>query len=126
MELENVLLGKTVVHSKLGNGTIEEVSDSHIIVRFEIGDKTSRFVYPDAFEKFLKIKDETAQSVVDKHLTVKHLLDVEKDRQKKERQKLIDEELRLKHKEDMLKKQKSAMLKLAREKRIKDKKKVIV
>lgn len=126
MELENVLSGKMVVHSKLGQGIIEEVKEGHLIIKFGSGDKTSRFVYPDAFEKFLRMKDETAQAIVEKHLTVKHLLDVEKERQKKEKQKIIDEELRIKHKEDMLKKQKSAMLKLAREKRIKDKKKVIV
>lgn len=125
LELGSVLSGKDVVHRKLGHGTIEEMSDNYLMVRFDTGDKVSRFVYPDAFEKFLKMKDEDAQAVVTKHLTIKHLLDVEKEMLKKEKLQLIDEELKLKHKEDLIKKQKAAMMKMAREKRIKDKKKVM-
>lgn len=125
MELEKVLTGKTVMHSKLGQGTIEEISDSYLIVRFNQEDKVSRFVYPDAFDKFLTLADADSNAVVEKHLRIKHLIDAEQERRKREQLKKLDDELKLKHREELVKKQKAAMAKIAREKRLKDKKKVM-
>lgn len=125
LELENVLSGKTVTHRKLGQGVIEEVCGGYLMVRFEHSDKISRFVYPDAFEKFLFLDDADAQAVVTKHLTVKHLLDVQTERLRKEKLRMLDEELKLKHREELAKKQKAAMMKQAREKRLGDRKKVM-
>lgn len=125
LELEKVLAGKMVIHSKLGQGTIEEISDSYLIVRFDQEDKVSRFVYPDAFDKFLTLGDAESNAIVEKHLRIKRLIDAEQERRKREQLKKLDDELKLKHKEEMVKKQKAAMAKIAREKRLKDKKKVM-
>ena len=125
LELEKVLSGKKVVHSKLGQGTIEKIEENYMIVKFAKEDKVSRFVYPDAFERFLVLVDSDSQAVVEKHLRIKHLIDAEHERRKKEQLKKLDDELKLKHREELVKKQKAAMAKIAREKRLKDKKKVM-
>lgn len=49
MNLENL----TVVHKVFGEGTISEQNGNYFKVSFPVGEKT--FVYPDAFEKFLKL-----------------------------------------------------------------------
>ena len=53
------MIGLKVIHKTLGIGTIIEYKNSYITVEFET--KTSGFVYPDAFEKFLAFENEERQ-----------------------------------------------------------------
>lgn len=124
--LDKILQGKTVRHRKLGSRVIDEISDSYIVVRFEKDDKVSRFIYPDAFEHFLSLEDTDARSVVDKHLHMKKIIMAEQERRRKHELKKLDDELKLRHKEEMLKRQKVAMAKAARAKRLTDKRKMPV
>ncbi len=50
------LIGQTVMHRAFGSGVIEELSGNVVTVNFKKGDK--KFIYPDAFENFLKLEDE--------------------------------------------------------------------
>lgn len=56
------MVGVKVKHSVFGTGTITEYSNNYIIVEFS--SKTCKFVYPDAFEKFIKAEDETVQNSI--------------------------------------------------------------
>lgn len=56
------MVGVKVKHSIFGTGTIIEYSNNYIIVEFP--SKTSKFVYPDAFEKFIKAEDESVQESI--------------------------------------------------------------
>lgn len=56
------LLNKKVKHAIFGVGTVTEFSDKYITIQF--AEKTSKFVYPDAFEKFLKAEDSAVHEVI--------------------------------------------------------------
>lgn len=55
------LIKATVIHKTFGTGRIKEVENGHVVVSFGEGDTSEpnekKFVYPDAFKKFLKIED---------------------------------------------------------------------
>ncbi len=56
------LIGITVKHNTWGLGTVIEFDGEHLSVEFPIGVK--RFVYPDAFERFLKAEREDIQAAI--------------------------------------------------------------
>jgi hypothetical protein len=58
MDLSNI----KVKHNMLGVGTVTEFDGKYITIQF-VG-RTSRFVYPDAFDKFLKAEDPTVQEAI--------------------------------------------------------------
>lgn len=60
------LLGKAIKHKTFGEGTITAISDNIIAVSFPRGEK--KFLYPDAFEQFLKARDEKTQREIDRLL----------------------------------------------------------
>ncbi|AXH99152.1 malate synthase [Sporosarcina sp. PTS2304] len=51
------LLNEKVTHNVFGTGNIVEQEDAVIVVDFT--DHTKKFVYPDAFEKFITLENET-------------------------------------------------------------------
>lgn len=58
MDLSNI----KVKHNMLGVGTVTEFDGKYITIQF-VG-RTSRFIYPDAFDKFLKAEDPTVQEAI--------------------------------------------------------------
>jgi hypothetical protein len=57
-----MLMGRTVGHAVFGEGVILGVDRRCMTVRFEVGEK--RFVYPDAFDRYLVTRDrDTAEEV---------------------------------------------------------------
>lgn len=58
MELLNV----KVKHAVFGIGTVIEFDGKYITIQFTV--KSSRFVYPDAFEKFIKAEDSAVQEAI--------------------------------------------------------------
>ena len=58
------LIGCKVRHKAFGIGSIISADASHVEVEFV--NKTAKFVYPDAFEKFLKAEDEQLQNNIRK------------------------------------------------------------
>lgn len=56
------LIGLKVKHTVFGVGTITEKGGNYITVEFAA--KTTKFVYPDAFEKFIKAEDSAVQQAI--------------------------------------------------------------
>lgn len=56
------LIGLKVKHTVFGVGTITEKDGNYITVEFAA--KTTKFVYPDAFEKFIKAEDSAVQQAI--------------------------------------------------------------
>ena len=56
------LIGLKVKHTVFGAGVITEMEGNYITVEFAA--KTTRFVYPDAFEKFIKAEDSVLQQAI--------------------------------------------------------------
>ena len=56
------LVGLKVTHTMHGEGVIKEHVDNYIFVEF--ASKTSKFPYPGAFEKFLKLDREDVQQMI--------------------------------------------------------------
>lgn len=84
------LVGYTVHHKKFGEGTVEEVCNKKIFVQFEKERKT--FVYPDTFEKYLTLTDETAKEHMNeilKELKKEKLANLEKIGLEKRRTNMI-------------------------------------
>lgn len=65
------LVNEKVEHKSYGLGVISEENGNKISIQFqgEVGNKT--FVYPDAFEKFLKLVDPKLESLVQEELQTK-------------------------------------------------------
>lgn len=75
------MVGVNVKHAVFGIGTITEYSNNYITVEFS--EKTCKFVYPDAFEKFIKAKDEAVhKAILDRIQAAKDL--AEEKRRKEE------------------------------------------
>ena len=56
------MVGKKVKHKTFGVGVIKEFENNYMTVEF--AEKTSKFTYPDAFEKFLQLENELEQQEI--------------------------------------------------------------
>lgn len=56
------LVNKEVIHKSFGKGSVIEQSDSVVEIHFPKGNK--KFVFPDAFDKHLKLKDQKTSNLV--------------------------------------------------------------
>ena len=54
------LVGQAVRHKAFGQGVIKDCSGNIVTISFRQGDK--RFIYPDAFAKFLTLKNQSIQN----------------------------------------------------------------
>lgn len=82
------LVGQYVKHSSFGEGIVRSISDRFITIQFMQGDK--KFLYPDAFLNFLKLKDEEKQKEMNTRNMIKSEQDrVEKERERKNQQKRL-------------------------------------
>lgn len=67
------LINLKVKHGVFGVGVITEISDNYLIIKFAT--RESKFVYPDAFEKFITANDEAAQAEIIEEIKNKKLAD---------------------------------------------------
>ena len=81
------LTNKQVLHKSFGKGSIVECTESHMVIHFPSGNK--KFVYPDAFEKYLTIVDKRAADSIDKILE-KLISERKIEEEKIEREKAIE------------------------------------
>jgi hypothetical protein len=97
------LIDNKVTHKSFGVGTIVEHSDSYIKIHFSSGDK--RFIFPDAFESYLTLKNKASRDFVEKMIEKKekeqNKIDMELERKKalklKEKQRILQIEKHLKN-----------------------------
>lgn len=91
------LINKEVTHQVFGKGNIVKQNDSIIEIHFATENK--KFVYPDAFGKYLKLHDKkTAHSL--KIVTQERELERERAEQAREQEKILqrkEQQLRLEH-----------------------------
>lgn len=66
------LIGQEVKHASYGHGEIVQQEEQRIEVRFANGDEPKKFLYPDAFEKFLSMNDLTCQQQVEADIERMH------------------------------------------------------
>lgn len=57
----DILKNETVIHRKYGNGTIVEVNDRFLIIKFETLEDAKKFLYPDSFEGFMTFQNGNLQ-----------------------------------------------------------------
>ncbi|HHT53688.1 MAG TPA: hypothetical protein GX011_01975 [Clostridiales bacterium] len=57
------LINKTVRHRILGEGTITDIQDRVVFIRF--GEELKKFAFPDAFSKHLNLEDKKCKTYVD-------------------------------------------------------------
>lgn len=115
------MVGAQVVHKKYGKGKVLEAGVSHIMVRFAGSEIPKKFVYPDAFKKFLLFEDPVLEK--------KAMADIEqREKQIKEEEKkliefkMFEEERKRKQLEQLKKKRKAARARKEKELRELEKK----
>lgn len=85
------LIGLKVKHTVFGAGVITKMEGNYITVEFAV--KTTKFVYPDAFEKYIKAEDPAVQqTIVDSIIDAK--AEAEQKRQAEEAARKAAEERR--------------------------------
>ena len=91
------LINKKVTHKLFGMGSIVKHNDSRIEINFATENKM--FIFPDAFEKHLKLHDKSDATSLEKIIQEREMKRKEAERKKEEEKKLQREEmeLRLKH-----------------------------
>lgn len=91
------LINKKVTHERFGMGSIVEHNDSSIEIHFESENK--KFVFPDVFEKHLKLHDKNIANSLEKMIQEKVMERKEEESKKEEERKLHrkKQELRLEY-----------------------------
>lgn len=91
------LINKKVTHKRFGMGSIVEHNDSSIEIHFESENK--KFVFPDVFEKHLKMHDQSIANSLEKMIQEKEMERKEEESKKEEERKLHrkKQELRLEY-----------------------------
>ncbi len=87
------LINKQVIHKSFGKGSVVKHSDSRIEVNFKSGNK--KFLFPDAFGRFLTLTDPNAAD------SIKHMLQKKQNRLREEAL-VIEKEREEKRKEERL------------------------
>lgn len=83
------LLNSKVKHKAFGVGVITEVSGNYLTIKF--AEKESKFIYPDAFEKFIVADDASLQTeILEEIKSIK--LDAEAQRQAAEKARKAEDE----------------------------------
>lgn len=86
------MIGKKVKHKTYGLGVITEFDNSYITVEFD--EKTTRFPYPDAFEKFLTLEKESEQQNIINEIEKKKV-EAEENRLQQEAARKAEQERKL-------------------------------
>lgn len=83
------LLNQKVMHKTLGTGTIIAQDEKYISVSFDT--KTSKFAYPDAFEKYIVADDQEVQDGIKSELAARAEAKEEAKRKEEEERKEAEE-----------------------------------
>lgn len=87
------LINKAITHKVFGEGQIVDHDDSFITVNFDEG--TKKFVFPDAFGKYIKLKDEHMAQSLNKMIEKTKMHEAElKRKQEAEKQRQVLEQQR--------------------------------
>ncbi len=106
------LINEKVVHKSFGVGTIKALEQSIMIVDFYQEDGEKSFIFPDAFEKFLKLDNLAIEKDVFEQIRLKKE-EIELEKGKKILVIIEEEEQRKKEKLELAKEKKKAAKKPA-------------
>ncbi len=67
-----ILVNQRIDHVRFGEGVVVSNENGKMTVRFSANGETKSFIYPDAFEKFMKVQDPTIKKSVQKELDKRH------------------------------------------------------
>ncbi|MEI3599381.1 MULTISPECIES: malate synthase [unclassified Oceanobacillus] len=86
------LIDKKVMHKSFGNGSIVDQDDEFVTIDFD--EVTKKFVFPDAFGKFLKLKDDSAQATLKQAITKIEAKQeqLEKEREEEQAQRILEQQ----------------------------------
>ena len=70
------IINETVIHKAFGEGTVTGLKNGQILVSFNGTEKS--FIYPDAFEKFIKFKNNAAQARAEEEIGKKRFEEEQK------------------------------------------------
>lgn len=91
------LINKEVTHKRFGRGNVVKQNDSIIEIHFATENK--KFVYPDAFENFLKLHDKSTANTLEKVIQKKEIerKKVEQEKEEEKNRQRKEQQLRLEH-----------------------------
>lgn len=115
------MMQAAVEHCKFGKGIIEEIKENHLTVKFEATGDKKVFMYPDAFEKFMKFETEELQELFAKDWKEHMLITALEDKRKQQEITRMEQENKKALIAMMRKRQKAAQAKAEREKREREK-----
>lgn len=96
------LINENVKHTRFGSGAIVDIEEGRVVVKFAEEEEKKSFIFPDAFESYLKLENAQIQKDVLKQLGQK------KDKAALEKKEKIEE---YKKKEEDLKEEKLELAK---------------
>ena len=85
------LVGKQVKHNIFGEGNIVNCDGSYVKINFSSGNK--EFIFPDAFERYLKLTDKKTATIVDR-LVQKRKQEYKEEKLRKKKLRAIEREER--------------------------------
>ncbi|WP_316570145.1 malate synthase [Neobacillus sp. YIM B06451] len=94
------LINKKVTHKRFGLGSIVKHNDSRIVINFASENK--KFVFPDVFEKHLKLHDKVAANSLEKVIQKMEVERKEEEWKKEEEKKLQQKKLELRWEHEKL------------------------
>ena len=96
------LTNKQVLHKSFGKGKIVDFNDSYMLINFKSGNR--KFVYPDAFDGYLKLVEKEAANSVDKILQIQEKeRKIEEEKIEKEKVEEFEEQQRLERIDKLIK-----------------------
>lgn len=87
------LIGIKVNHAVFGTGVVTEKANNYITVEFAA--KTSKFIFPDAFEKFIKAEDADFQKAIIDSINEAKAVTEQKRRDEEDARKAAEEQRRI-------------------------------
>jgi len=87
------LIGIKVKHKAFGAGTVTDLDARYITIAFE--SKTTKFLFPDCFENFIKAEDESIQSVIYKTIADAKIAAEQKRQEEEAARKAAEEQRRV-------------------------------
>lgn len=94
------LVNKEVTHKRFGKGSIVKHNESFIEIHFATENK--KFLFPDAFEKHLKLQDQSVANSLEKVIQEKVLERKKVEQEKEEEKKLLRKEQQLRQEHEKL------------------------
>ena len=84
------LVGIKVKHKAFGAGKVTELDAQYVTIAFEA--KTTKFVFPDCFENFVKAEDASVQSAIDKMIVDAKIAEEQKKQEEETARKATEEQ----------------------------------